>query len=416
MKKNIKKILFVVIPLILIILGFVAYSLFISHNSTISASSDIGIISVDKNNISKITITNSNGKIVLINDGGMWLFEDDAKVPVLQSKAMGIAYDVATVFALKKVEDNARDLEMYGLSPSVAEVSVVMNDGSSYSILTGNRLDNSSGFYLKSGANNAVYVVDIGKGQNFKVSKDELVDYDLSDISRETIKSITLCNSDNEQIISEHYSVVDGIVEWVMTYPTRWPVSSAEFESKIVYPVVTLKADEFIVDKNFDNEKFIKDNPSYVGVTGVNNKSTFFRMASPSGNTVLLYADGQHYLANVTSKISSVTTIKPIDIISPKLDFEFLGNNVKVEGVVNGKTIDNIKNYNFSLLTINEQIESREFGEASHYLRFYNDNDEICYNLYDYNNEYYAVSTDKNVYFSLKKSAVSQFVNSYTIR
>lgn len=411
MNKINKKTFVILIILLLLMVSIVAYLIFYNPLGTIYRSSDINVITVDKNNISKISISNTNGKTTLVNTDNIWYFEDDAKLPVLQSKAMGIAYDVATVYALEKVEDNARDLAMYGLSPAVATVTVTMTDGNSYSILTGNRLEDNSGFYLKTGDKNTVYIVDIGKGQNFKSSKQEFVDYDLSNISRENINSVTLCNNSNEQIVVERYSIVDGIVEWVMTYPTKWPVSSSEFESKILYPVINLKAEKFIVDDKFDNEKFIKDNFAYVGVTDNDGNSKFFRLGKSSGNKVNLYADGQNYLANLTSKISIVSEIVPITIMSEKLDFEFLGTDVKVEGFINGEKIDDVDKYDFSVLKIDEQLETKDYVKTNQYLKFYNNNDEICYSLYECDNEKYAVSTDGNAYFSLKKSTANQFTD-----
>ena len=406
-----KKRLFMILSVVLFFACAVILLLFLKSGIPISTTSDIGVISVDKNNISKISLSNNNGETVLINIDNQWFFEDDTKLPVLQTKAVGIAYDVATIFAVEKVESGAKDLKMYGLDPAVSFVTVQLKNGNEYSLYTGNRLDNNKGYYLKTSVNNDIYIVDVGKGQNFKIGKSDLIDYDLSDVTRENIKSVTLYNAQNQLINIERYSVVDGQVEWVMTFPTNWPVSSAEFESKIIYPVVSLKADKFFDDKTHNTVEFIKNNAAYVGLTDKNGISKFFRMSPSYKGTVHLYADGQNYVAKVNSKISIVPEVKPTDVMSHKIKFNHLGDNVKVRALIHGTKIEKFDNYNFESLVIEEQLEGNNYADTSQYIEFYNDTDSITYKFYEYDAEHYAVSTDGNMFFSLKKSLLTQLLN-----
>ncbi len=404
-----KKFLYI-IPLIVVLLLVLAYFLLLSGGKTVSSSSDIAVISVDKNNIAEITLNNQNGKFTLVFDGGIWRFKEDLNLPVLQSRALGIAYDVATVFAEKKVENNALNLSMYGLSPAVAEIIVTMNDGKSYTILMGNRLDDQSGYYLKTKSDNTVYIVDIGKGQNFKASMNDLTNFNILDISREDIKSITVSNREEEQFIANLYNVSDGVKQWIMTYPTRWPVSLTELEAKVFNPVISLKAKDFIKD-SFDYNNFIETNKSYVGITDLENNSKFIRLGNTDDNSITtIYADGMYYPILSETKLSQIKDFKAIDFIS-RIDCEFLGKDVKSEAIINGKRIDNLPYDKLKMLVISEQLPKDEYVYSGQYLRFYNGNDEIIYRFYYYTSEKYAVSTDGNVYFSIDKYLVNQIAN-----
>lgn len=406
--KNKNSIITLIVILILITAFVFVFLDLKKSNSTVISSSDIPLVAVDKNNISEIQFKSDAESYKIINNDGVWRFEDNPNLPIIQSKADGIAYDVSTIFAKEKIEKSAQNVEMYGLDKCVADVNVTLGDGSGYKIHIGNKLSDGNGFYARVNDDKDIYVIDIGKGQNFKIKHSELIDYSIGIRSRDNIVSITLTNKSGEQLVFEKDDTKSGNSAWLMVYPTRWVVSASEMESLIMYPLISLRADEYIVDDEFNYDSFISENKSCVGLKYSDDTTKFFRIASDADDkNAIIYSDGMYYPASAKTKLSFITDCTPKNFIN-KLTWENLGQDVKFEGKLqSGKIQGDIPNENV-LIPVAEQIENFSPKQEDMYIRFYNGEKEFVYKFFNYNKDDYAVTTDGNLYFLVNKKILDR--------
>lgn len=249
--------------ILVVVLGvlFGAYMLLkdkIPSKDSAGPSQTIRLTDYSDDKISSISVQNSQGTFVIQKNDKEWKLISPTDFKADSSKVSGIATNAESVIADKLVEENPKDLSVYGIDKPIT-LTIKLKQGADKVILFGNKTPTGSGYYALDKTDNKVYVIDTYTAEKLLFKKNDIRDTALYTITADKI--ITLSMDRGGSNVFESKKVSD--TEWSMIKPIEGNVNTGA-----ITPMLTalsgVVVKEFVEENPTDLNKYGLANPKYV--------------------------------------------------------------------------------------------------------------------------------------------------------
>jgi hypothetical protein len=225
------------------------------------------ISNVEKDKIVKMILTSENGDLVFEKKDEEWIIPG-VKHMLKQSSIEDIASSFANMFAEKLIEENPKDLEIYGLKYPAVTAKAVLSDGTEKVLYLGDRTPVGNTFYIMPKDSQKVYTVWMNHGSRFSTTLNELRDKKLFDFELEEMTYLKIVNdkgrpieiitNDDENDEGRSY----GINLFTMTKPYSKPTSvDTQKLEQVAQGLQGIEIRDFIEDDVKDLSKYGLDKP-----------------------------------------------------------------------------------------------------------------------------------------------------------
>jgi hypothetical protein len=122
----------------------------------------------DKDKLAKVVLSDRpEGTLALVKKAGAWNTEPPAAVPLDQSSIDDLLLGFSSLNADRVIEEKPADLAKYGLQPSRATGTGTWEDGTSRTLLLGDKTPTGTGWYIQVKGDPRVYTIQAYVGQHF---------------------------------------------------------------------------------------------------------------------------------------------------------------------------------------------------------------------------------------------------------
>lgn len=219
----------------------------------------ITLKSFSKDQLTQIDIQNQNGSLTLTKNGSDWMISKPKEYKLDRVSTDSFINSLVDLKAESVVEENAQDLDKYGLKTPKSTVGVKTSDGITTVFMLGNESPIGGGYYLKTLDSNTVYIVDSYKAGDFLRSISEFRDKAVFELKPEDVTTLTLIKQEKQTL------KFVKTTEWEVSTPDGNKTGNQEEISNVIDKVVILKVKDFVVDDpGTDFSKYGLDKPSYV--------------------------------------------------------------------------------------------------------------------------------------------------------
>ncbi len=249
------------IILLAVFIALTAVYLYLPQQSEDKETEDkkITVKSFSKDKLTQIDVQNQNGSLTLTKNGSDWMISKTKEYKLDSVSTDSFINSLVELKAESIVEENAQDLDKYGLKTPKSTVGLKTSDGITTVFMLGNESPIGGGYYLKTLDSNTVYIVDSNKAGDFLRSLSEFRDKAVFELKPEDVATLTLIKQEKQTL------------KFVKT--TEWEVSTLEGNKKgnqeeisnVIDKVINLKVKDFVIDdKAVDLSKYGLDKPLYV--------------------------------------------------------------------------------------------------------------------------------------------------------
>lgn len=201
------------------------------------------IFSCGKDDIVKISITNSNGKFSFEKKDDNWIYAENPEIELEQITVNSLSWDYITLKPNRILDENPIDLDQYGLETPNATVRLGLKDESEVTFLLGNASEAKNGYYFMKQGDKTVYLMSSLESENILHPFEYYRKSILFNASEEGIKKVVY------QADEHQYEIVKGDKNsWEMLQPYPREVYAAEFSENILTPALSLKIGAYYDD------------------------------------------------------------------------------------------------------------------------------------------------------------------------
>jgi cytochrome c biogenesis protein CcdA len=250
---------------------------------------DIEISRFDRNKIEKVILSNSKEK-ELVFEKETIVVEDDKKdgddkkepktetiwkntsyipVKLVKSKVDDLTRSFSSLTAEVLVEEDAKDLSIYGLDKPAATGTAVLDDGTKVTLYLGNKTAQGSTYYLMKEGDTNVYTVYSHHADRLNSSLSDFRDKSLPAINTAELTYLNISGDGREEmevILNDSQSSTEaeygiGLYQLVKPYKRPRGVDTSKLDPKLE-GISGLSIKEFVDDQPTDLAKYGLDNPS----------------------------------------------------------------------------------------------------------------------------------------------------------
>ena len=248
-----------------------------------------------------------------------------------------LAISLSGVYAKSCVEENATDLDKYGLKTPFGTYELLFSDGTVQKFYLGDKEQVTGSYFFKTENSPNVYLIHESKGNELSKKLDEYRDSAILEIDAENLKKIYVKKGTTVLEIENTTKEGDKDETWSMLSPLRKTCDYEKVNSNIISKVSYMELKEFV---DADDEGY--------KVSGVENPYATIMLTDNKGNSQTIYVgnsnsdmryiktQGQVYLINSNSV--SFVDIDPFLYISKFINLEKIDDVSKIEVTHKGKT------------------------------------------------------------------------------
>lgn len=251
----------VILVIIVALLGAAYY--FVNKNKSVDNSTEtttndtIKLTDFTSDKIASVTVTNTEGTLVIVRDGTNWKLSSPAGIKADAGKLSGIATNTADLTADKSIEENATDLAQYGLDKPVL-IAVKLSDGTEKTIEIGSQTPTKDAYYVMMKDTAKVCTISSYKAEQMVFKMKDIKDKALLALKTEDIIALSM-DRKGQNVFK---SIKADQANWSMTAPIQGNVNSNSLGTMLT-AVATITASEF-EDGNTPNlADYGLANPSY---------------------------------------------------------------------------------------------------------------------------------------------------------
>ena len=196
--KAVRQTIIVLVVLLVVILDLVYYK---SKDPKTVASDTVDLIMIAKEELESVVVTDYSDKNVIqyttfnAKEDGIAIETTELKVKEdAENKDINLKgfkakhpdenviklfeFTITNLQALKTIQENATDIEQFGLDKPLCEVDMKLKNGEEKGFIVGNNTPTSqAAYYLKMKDSNAVYTLSRWDVQNILLTDDSIIDY-----------------------------------------------------------------------------------------------------------------------------------------------------------------------------------------------------------------------------------------------
>lgn len=327
------------IILVVVVALLVGAYFFISANkktdeTDLSENETIRILDYTTDKVEKLTLENDEGTFVLVKKDTNWELSSPAGFKADSGKLSSIAINASSVIADKVVEEDAKDLSLYGLDKPVS-VTLKLTDGTEKTLLIGDATPTKGGYYTKLKDSGKVYVVGSYTAEAILVSRLEMKDKTLYTLTSEDIISVAMSRKGSSVFSAQKNADVD----WQMLSPIKGNANLTAL-SPMIDALTQTAVSEYIEENASDLSKYGLANPAYEFEFATSSAKYRLQLGSEKEKGSLIYAklDGSNDVFTISE--SAYTFLdKPLkEIIEVFAYIVNIDQVNKIELTMDGKT------------------------------------------------------------------------------
>jgi hypothetical protein len=290
-----------------------------AEKSSAGASSSISLASLDSSKIIKIEIPSTG--LFLEKKGDLWELGSPAgaaDIKLDQSTIESALWSLGSVWAERVVDEEPKDLSVYGLDKSRPRTVVTDSEGGRADFLVGDMTPSRSSYYVMTGEDPKVYIVSEYSVKNLLMELDSIRDRNLlAAFEPQNLRRLVLDTGKTLIDVSpktEADTGVSSFSSFVLTSPyTRKQGVDSEKFGEFLGPLQGLKIRDFI-----------DDNPSALAVYGLDKPMRLYVETGEASLDLLLgNAQGDAYYAKradsagvfTVAALGPVINVKPFTIV-----------------------------------------------------------------------------------------------------
>jgi len=270
----------------------------------------IKVTDLGADKVVKIEIPTSG--IVLEKKGENWE-APTVKIPVKldQEEIKGAAWSLANMSADRILEENPKDLSVYGLDNPKSRVILTLVDGSTIELLGGNMAPTKSSYYAMKKGENKVYALPLYPGERLYLKMDNLRDKKLATFEPKDVMHVRIVSGGTKIEIEPKEnddSTVSSFATHVMTspYKTKHGVDPEAFGGLVQALNVKVKS-------------FVDSSPASLAPYGLNKPSFDLFVQALNSSLHLLIGKETGGVNEVYAKLDSSPEVFIIDDIRPAI-------------------------------------------------------------------------------------------------
>lgn len=214
------------------------------------------VVSLNREEITQISI-DSTGLVFIKEDTndkktglGVWKAKQEAPYKVDESKITSTCYSLTGISADRIIEEDAKDLSIYGLDNPKASITLTDKNNNTQTILLGNKTPTKSGYYAKRKSDNTVYVIYSYIGDKFFTKLSDFRDKSLTKIDSSKIKYLYLKRKNMPDIEIQEKSEEDQpfmpLARYKLTKPFAYTVAADPKKlDSFIKPLANISIEDF---------------------------------------------------------------------------------------------------------------------------------------------------------------------------
>lgn len=217
------------------------------------------IVDLDTFKMKEMTIENEDERLFFVKDDKEWELKYPENVKYDPSKLNSVAINFSSVFVEKVIEEDASDLEQYGLDRPII-VSAKMEDGSVETLEIGHLTPTKGAYYVKKKNENKVYTTDTYTINKVIVKKNDIRDKTMFSIHPDDISKISMERRGALVFCAERE---DEDSDWTLTSPIEGNVNINAL-GPMLEAITNTYANEYIEEEPEELDLYGLKNPSYI--------------------------------------------------------------------------------------------------------------------------------------------------------
>ena len=283
--KLIRNIIIIILVLVLLIVAFFAVNNFLPDSNEPSeptASTGVDdltmqtVYTADKNAIEKIVIQNENEFYYIVKKEQGWVLNNDPAIRIKQMTCDNLANACTNVSVKETISENAENTSAFGFATPVGQVEIHFKDGTTKSILIGDKtLDEQNNYIMLSDDPN-IYLRNSYGIESMIPALSSLRDLSLVSVDTENYNTVTQFymkkqgNTAVKLIQTSVEEINSSEVQWNMTEPVYADINGINFSGKILDELSAFSAQAVIEDHAKDLTKYGFSSP-YAEFSIINN-------------------------------------------------------------------------------------------------------------------------------------------------
>jgi len=245
------------------------------------------IFESEKDDIIEMQITNSDGSFSFKKDGEDWICQEKPEIELEQGNINSLSWDYITLKPNKTIEEQAANLEPYGLQQPQASIHLILKNHSEITFLLGNQVEGGGGYYFMEAGKNTVYLMGSLECNNLLHPLSYYRKSMLFSFAEESVKNVFY------QVGGISYKIKKiQQQQWKMTEPYEREVYALSFSEQFLTPALQLTITEFYDELTADK-------------CGLNQPTYQLQISAGDESDVLLIGDENesgHYYAKWKNK------------------------------------------------------------------------------------------------------------------
>ena len=195
------------------------------------APEQIALSRGDKAKIVRVALADrAEGPLVIDKKGGKWSTVPALPVALDDTSIDNLLDDFASLNAQRLIEEKPADLSQFGLAPPRATATATWEDGTSHTLLLGDKAPSGSSYYIQVKGDPRVYAVESYNGQHFHWTLKDIRSRAITPaINWDEVAYVKLTEANGtvievrRKLDSENKSFQLGFGQFLMTRPYRLP-------------------------------------------------------------------------------------------------------------------------------------------------------------------------------------------------
>jgi hypothetical protein len=288
--------------------AMIPISLFTNADKQLDDLRDKSLLGSTQYEISGLTLTNSNGRIVLAKKDTDWTIKSPIESAADDSEVSSLLSEIGSAKAAAFVSETADDLSKYGLDKPAASVTAQLQTGGERSILFGSKVENQ--YYAKASDRPQIVKVDSALFDKINAKLATLRSKEIAKIKKDEITRVEIRNP-NLTLVAEKDKDKD---KWVIKEPADKKDKEAQ-SYKLFDPIETNKASEIIDKPTAAQSKLLAKPAVEVKFTGKDGKTTVIKVSAADGDHAYVRVEGKPETYQVSKQMLDSWSFKIDDVV-----------------------------------------------------------------------------------------------------
>ncbi len=300
------------------------------NKDDVSSSDYVTVYSENYDDITKVSVENSEGGFVIVKNDKGWFSADNDKIELGSDKVDSLLMSVSTVVG-NVIEEKPKNLDDYGFSAPSAKVEYELSDGKKISFTLGSMAATGSGYYMKPGDSDTVYLMPEYKCATLLQPLKSLRNSDVFSVKSDNIKKISLTNKNGSFTLQKTADTSYGtnalvMSSWMVVSPREIAGNDEKIE-RYLFTAMQLNAEDYYDDDPAKYSEYGLDHPSCtVEYTDNDGNVSTLKFGKASEGSIYVKLDGRTQIFRVPIGELNVTELKYLDISSTLAMLESIDN------------------------------------------------------------------------------------------